>query len=218
MRIIDNKYDFYDYLQDPTDQLVFDRRESYNLTKELLCSKIKPYSHYWVSPTKNNYRILIQCGAAFWLVLLKMNDTMDNYDLELLDFWKNYDKPNELLKIDLIVFGWRINRAKVEDMRDAVNHNDYLKDYNINRYTKYTDYKTTYKKEEYTIPILSPSGLGNIIDPMDMFCAIEEYFSIEKTKLETTEPKGVTNDDKIVMHGFDTKSSFRGKNEDKKWY
>lgn len=205
MRIIDNKYDFYDYLQDPTDQLVFDRRGSYNLTKEVLCSKIKPYSY---CSTKNNYHMLIQCGATFWLVLLKMNDTMDNYDFELLDFWKNYDKPNELLKIDLMVFGWRINRGKVEDMRDAINHNDYLKDYNINRYTKYTDYK---KKEECTIPILSPSGLGNIIDPIDMFCAIEEYFSIEKTKSETTEPKGVTNNDKIVMHGFDTKSSFRGK-------
>lgn len=209
MRIIDNKYDFYDYLQDPTDQLVFDRRGSYNLTKEILCSKIKSHSYY--TRTENNYRMLIQCGAAFWLVLLKMNDTMDNYDLELLDFWKNYDKPNELLKIDLIVFGWRIDRGKVEDMRDAINHNDYLKDYNINQYTKYTDYKTTYKKEKCTIPILSPSGLGNIIDSMDMFCAIEEYFSIEKTKSETTEPKGVTNNDKIVMHGFDTKSSFRGK-------
>ena len=208
MRIIDNKYDFYDYLQDPTDQLVFDRRGSYNLTKEVLCNKIKPYSHcFRNSSTENNYRMLIQCGAAFWLVLLKMNNTMDNYDLELLDFWKNYDKPNKLLKIDLIVFGWRINRAKVEDMRDAINHNNYLKNYNINRYTKYTDYK----EEECTIPILSPSGLGNIIDPMDMFCAIEEYFSIEKTKSETTEPKGVTNNDKIVMHGFDTKSSFRGK-------
>lgn len=211
MRIIDNKYDFYDYLQDPTDQLVFDRRGSYNLTKEILCSKIKPHSYYCVSRTENNYRMLIQCGAAFWLVLLKMNDTMDNYDLELLDFWKNYDKPNELLKIDLIVFGWKISRGKVEDMRDAINHNDYLKDHNINQYTKYTDYKTTCKKEKCTIPILSPSGLGNIIDPMDMFYAIEEYFSIEKTKSETTEPKGVTNNDKIVMHGFDTKSSFRGK-------
>ena len=42
-----------------------------------------------------------------------------------------------------------------------------------------------------------------------MFCAIEEYFSIEKSKMETTEPKGATNDDKIVMHGFDTKLSFR---------
>lgn len=209
MRIIDNKYDFYDYLQDPTDQLVFDRRGSYNLTKEILCSKIKSHSYY--TRTENNYRMLIQCGAAFWLVLLKMNDAMDNYDLELLDFWKNYDKPNELLKIDLIVFGWKINRGKVEDIRDAINHNDYLKDYNINRYTKYTDYKTTLKKEECIIPILSPSGLGNIINPMDMFCAIEEYFSIEKTKSETTEPKGVTNNDKIVMHGFDTKSSFRGK-------
>jgi hypothetical protein len=34
---------------------------------------------------------------------------------------------------------------------------------------------------------------------------------MEKSKLETTEAKGTTNDDKIIMHGFDTKTSFRGK-------
>ena len=91
----------------------------------------------------------------------------------------------------------------------AIDNNDIHNSLNINYYVKYTDYKSTYKKEEYSIPILSPSGLANIINPTDMFCAIEEYFSIEKSKMETTEPKGATNDDKIVMHGFDTKLSFR---------
>ena len=34
MRIIDKLRDYYDYLQDPTDTLVFDRRNSYVVTKE----------------------------------------------------------------------------------------------------------------------------------------------------------------------------------------
>ena len=33
MRIIDKQHDFYDYLQDPTDRIVFDRRGSFLLTK-----------------------------------------------------------------------------------------------------------------------------------------------------------------------------------------
>ena len=40
MRIIDNKHDFYDYLQDPTDTVVFDRRNSFLLTKEIMCDKL----------------------------------------------------------------------------------------------------------------------------------------------------------------------------------
>ena len=34
MRIIDNKHDFYDYLQDSTDHLVFDRRRSFCLLSQ----------------------------------------------------------------------------------------------------------------------------------------------------------------------------------------
>ena len=41
MRIIDKQHDFYDYLQDPTDRIVFDRRGSFLLTKKLFCNDIK---------------------------------------------------------------------------------------------------------------------------------------------------------------------------------
>ena len=140
------------------------------------------------------------------------------YNIEVLDTWKNYDKPNELFKMDLISFNsfyslkdYKVNdfvpeliKAHIEDLRVAIDHNDIWLEHAINRYTKSND-KTP------NIPLLAPCGIGNIISPTEMFCAIEEYFSIEKTKSETTEAKGTTNDDKIIMHGFDTKISFRGK-------
>ena len=59
------------------------------------------------------------------------------------------------------------------------------------------------------IPIFASCGFGNYIDATEMFCAIEEYFSIEKTKSETTVAKGTTDKDKITTHGFDIKTSFR---------
>ena len=45
MRIIDKQHDFYDYLQDPTDRIVFDRRGSFLLTKELFCEGLR-YQRY----------------------------------------------------------------------------------------------------------------------------------------------------------------------------
>ena len=67
MRIIDKQRDFYDYLQDPTDKLVFDRRGSFLLTKEIFCERISTIRYYWQS----KYRfVLLQCGATFWLFLV----------------------------------------------------------------------------------------------------------------------------------------------------
>ena len=42
MRIIDKNTDYYDYLQDSEDTLVFDRRGSYLLTKDRLCEVLVP--------------------------------------------------------------------------------------------------------------------------------------------------------------------------------
>lgn len=45
MRIIDKQHDFYDYLQDPTDSIAFDRRGSFLLTKEEFCVGLR-YQRY----------------------------------------------------------------------------------------------------------------------------------------------------------------------------
>lgn len=88
MRIIDKNHDFYDYLQDPTDTIVFDRRGSFILTKKYICEHmVYPGYH-----NKSKYRfILLQCGAAFWLILATITERTEygapsNYDLELLYF------------------------------------------------------------------------------------------------------------------------------------
>ena len=43
MRIIDNNTDYYDWLQNvyPDDSLVFDRRDSFLVTKEIFCNHLK---------------------------------------------------------------------------------------------------------------------------------------------------------------------------------
>lgn len=98
MRIIDKQHDFYDYLQDPTDRIVFDRRGSFLLTKELFCDGLR-YQRYY-SDSRHRF-VLLQCGAAHWLFFVAIS-SMDSYDrpidynMELLADWKNYDRPMEV--------------------------------------------------------------------------------------------------------------------------
>ena len=223
MRIIDKQHDFYDYLQDPTDTIVFDRRDSFLLTKEDFCQKIS-VQRYW-NDSKHRF-VLMQCGAAHWLFLVTIEEYKANsmpaaYHMELLQTWKNYDRPNALIELHLITFNLHLYnyqlrdidvdyvRAHVDDLVDAINHGDYKEDQNIGNNTKFTEHKGRYIKETQNLPILKACGIAELVDPVSIFCAIEEHFSREKTASESTEPKGATNEDKVVMHGFDTKTSFR---------
>lgn len=234
MRIIDKNHDFYDYLQDPTDNsIVFDRRGSFLLEKSYICNQI--YSSN--SGISNQYKFIsLQCGATFWAFLLAVTrfekvenyyitDNPADYDLGLIATWKNYNKPNKLLDINLAPIGTRFlsydwKARNYEFKRDKVTPEatiDYFDSLdsrnltNVSTLRRVIDTKNGWEAKFYTIPLLNACGIANLIAPIDIFCAIEEYFSIEKSSSERTEAVGATNDDKIIMHGFDTKTSFRGK-------
>ena len=223
MRIIDKQHDFYDYLQDPTDRIVFDRRGSFLLTRETFCEGIQ-YQRYH---SNSRYRfVLLQCGVAYWLFLVTITarDSYDrpvDYDMELLKNWKNYDGPNELIKLSTVSFGihmwdYRIKdidpekaRSRVNDLKDTVDHGNCRVEHDLGCHTRITDHRGSFIKEIQNIPILKACGIAGLVDPMSVFCAIEEHFSIEKTASETTEARGITDKDKVIMHGFDVKTSFR---------
>ena len=224
MRIIDKQHDFYDYLQDPTDRIVFDRRGSFLLTKELFCDGLR-YQRYY-SDSRHRF-VLLQCGAAHWLFFVAIS-SMDSYDrpidynMELLTDWKNYDRPNKLISLHLISFSiigmWDymirdINpkrvRSRVSDLQAAIDQGNYRVEHDLGCHTKRIDHKGTPIKEILDLPILKACGIAELVDPVSVFCAIEEHFSMEKTASETTEAKGATEEDKIIMHGFDAKRSFR---------
>lgn len=222
MRILDKHYDFYDVYQDYTDNRVFDRRGSFLLTKNEICTKLYDKKEYW-GKVRDNHLILIQCGGTFWLELLTVtardSTFPTDFKVELIDHWRNYNKPNKLLVIEEID---RYNGRPLEDFGHEFDYNVIIKNTKIIKKDIDTcNYKghilsenKVWVNNEYiklNKPILKSSGLISVLDPFEFFIAIEEYFSIEKTKAETTEPKGATNDDKIIMHGFDTKISFRGK-------
>lgn len=228
MRIIDKQHDFYDYLQDPTDRIVFDRRGSFLLNKAEFCEGLRFQRYY----NNSRYRfVLLQCGVAYWLFLVTITAKDQNanpvdYNLELVGSWKNYDGSNELIKLSVVsfnVFMWSYYsgdytnrdidpekvRARVADFMAAIDQGNYRVEYNLGSHTKFTDHRGSWEKEVQCLPLLKACGIADRVDPISVFCAIEEHFSLEKTASETTEARGATDVDKAIMHGFDARTSFR---------
>lgn len=236
MRIIDKNTDYYDYLQDSEDTLVFDRRGSYLLTKDRLCEVLVPayYNNIYTKDSriqeKHSYKyLLLQCGATFWLILLydvRYNNygRPTEYKMELLSTWKDYSRSREVLKLTEISFMYdtlirqkknetyhEFIKSNVPRMIAAIQSNNLSTTQSLNGYEVGKSCKNKWIREIRTIPILTACGIADIIDPIDIFTALEEHFSLLKTESERIDPIGATNNDKIIMHGFDTKTSFRGK-------
>lgn len=236
MRIIDKNTDYYDYLQNSDDPIVFDRRGSYLLTKDRLCNVLtSAYDNTIYTRDRNIYEkhrykyVLLQCGATFWLILLYDVSYTDygrptEYKMELLSTWKDYSKSRDVLKLTEISFMYKtlvrqkkketyyeFIKSNVPRMVAAIQLNNLSNAYNLNGHRVDKSCKNTWIREIRTIPILTACGIAEIIDPVSMFTAIEEHFSLLKTESERIDPIGATNNDKIEMHGFDTKTSFRGK-------
>ena len=238
MRIIDKNTDFYDYLQNvyPDDTFTLDRSgESYMLTKEMICG------HLWLRPRGGPAKLYtnkpvyelgsLQVGGTIWLLLFSLIGKQcsgthpADYTVELITSWKNYNKPRKLIQLKLIDFGYvthffdtepcgyyfndfdkDIIMAKVDALVDEVNTDNC-------RFHDITSHQIQISGKYVTkhFPILKASGISNCIDPLDIYNAFDEYFSLEKQAAERTDAEGTTNNDKIINHGFDTKVSFRGK-------
>lgn len=228
MRIIDKNSDFYDYLQDKSDTIVFDRRGSKILDKRDIGN------HFDLINGKEDdkYRfILLQCGATYWLLLATVTDRdlwcANDYKLELLATWKNHFKPRVVIKMDILYFNcnYILNgpnvyvgsysydkiKQNVNTLKKMINTNDYKVSYNItDSMSKDYNLATRTRSTKFCPPILKNTGIPSVISAQEIFSALEEHFSLLKTEAERTEAIGVTNDDKITMHGFDVKTSFRG--------
>lgn len=224
MRIIDKNRDYYDYLQSGEDnRIVFDRRGSFTLTKEAICHSFWNVRYGDRTPWRF---LLMQCGSTFWLFLAEITKWDDwgrlpsDFRLELFDSWKDYSAERKLLSIEALSFYTLsicgdTTREKIGSRKDTIRSEvasrSYSHEGSLSHDEKITSCGSTFKHEKLFYPLLKECGIAGLVSAQDIFVAIEEYFSMEKTESETTEPKGVTNEDKIVMHGFDVKTSFRGK-------
>lgn len=232
MRILDKNTDFYDYYQDIyyDKSVTFDRTASFLLTKKMVCDYLRMKKSWLRVNNKLDYRsfVLLQVCNNFWMFLVEVTDIDEygvpkSYTVELISAWKNYDKPRCLMKMEIIKFEWSVYRffyksywmadkEEITNKKDvliqAVDTNNYKVEVSMNRDISFISKE---KQNERNIPLLKASGFAECIEPLDIYLAFEEYFSLEKRSMERTESKGLTDKEKIENHGFNAKTSFRGK-------
>lgn len=222
MKIIDKNTDFYDYYQNVyiDNTFTFDRRDSFVLTKELMCTFINKL-HYWqwrkLESSKYVY-VLLQICNTYWLFSIHLTkfdkfQRVEDYEVELLKKWRNCNKLRKLCSLEIIdiylynKYLTKTNLKTVDNLVKAIDTNNYKVETRIDKHTIYNGNT----KIEKHIPLLKASGLANYLDAHEVYLSFEEYFSLEKTSSERREPLGTTDIDKIESHGFDKKISFRGK-------
>lgn len=218
MRIIDSNKDYYDFYQNiyRDNTLVFDRRDSYNLTKDEFKSNFyyedpKRYL-YWGNNKSKDKDVVLQICNTFWLFNLTITNTDDygkctDYELKLIGTWKDYSVKSELIKLSHIKF-WRAADT-IDKKIEAIRLRDYRAEYVFDKFYVAKSNGNSDLKEEKHIPILQNIGIASLVKPLDIYLAFEEYLSTQKTNTERTESVGLTNDEKVTNHGFDIKKSFR---------
>lgn len=231
MKIIDKNNDFYDFYQNiyKDDTFTFDRRDSFILTKELMCNSLTiPHIPSYFLRGNPSFKIeypygynflLFQVCYTYWLFLIKITEIneynrVQNYEIQFLANWENINKPKKFYSLEIIEFYYFFYEGKkqIADYIKDIDTNNYKVRKKINSFTIYNGNK----KEEKHIPLLKACGIADHIDALKLYLALEEYFSLEKTSSERRDPLNTTDIDKIESHGFDKKTSFRGKQKRKR--
>lgn len=204
MQILDKNKDFYDFYQniyiDKT--YTFDRRKSVYFHKE-------DWNEFFYNNERNYIYYVLQVGYSRYLYKITYLGVstgwimhLDNYKVELVKYWKNYD--------NLVDFEFGI-AEELESYGYKNYHLSYEKQsidslYNTNLKKAYL-YASRLKGKSY--PILCESGIASCTDSHQLYMDIEEWLSAQKERELRTESKDITDKQKIVNHGFDTRESFR---------
>ena len=204
MQILDKNKDFYDFYQniyiDKT--YTFDRRKSVYLHKEdwneIFYNNERNYIYYilQVGYSRYLYKITYLGVSTGWIIRL------DNYKVELVKYWKNYDNLVDFefgIVEELESYGYKNYHPSYEKQSIDSLYNTELK--------KAYLYASRLKDKAY--PILCESGIASCTDSHQLYMDIEEWLSALKEKELRTESKDITDKQKIVNHGFDTRESFR---------
>lgn len=236
MRIIDKNTDFYDFYQNiyRDNSVTFDRTDSFLLTKEIMCEYLSVRRYKFLDRLEPINFVLLQVCHTFWLFMVEITAEKSGwmpteYKIELLKTWKNYHKQRRMIALDIIDFNYdadrlihqdkywsRYDKAKIvrraDTLAELIDRNDFKIRESIDCHIICKSGKDDeIIRIEKHIPLLKACGIAELVDPLEIYIAFEEYFSLEKSSEERTESNGLANDEKIGNHGFDLKKSFRGK-------
>ena len=209
MRIIDKNKDYYDYLQCYDDDVVFDRRGSYILTNQNICDLWCVFREDF-----SDKYLLLQVGYSYWLMIAKCESTAVSctnasqcidYSLELVNYWKDYNHFDSLHfgTVDkhfsaefLFSKKWDWKSNLIDEIKRG--NYEYKKDFTVDTYHKINDIKLVFCKTK----------IPSVVMADDLYNAFDEYFSHLKDDVKVDNMSDI---EKVESHGFDKKTSFRGK-------
>ena len=210
MRIIDKYKDYYDFFGHKSEDktLVYDRRGSTLLNKETVLFHIYRYSR------DNSLTFGLQAG--FKLFILEAIHLQADYDPKTR---KLQYVAGDLQLVDSIDnFNWAGQPLQFVDLKLPYAL------FNNRWYTYRSAWDRSYQNQLKTVPVmrqkdnglpdepladkplLRDTGIPALIPPFEIYKNLEMYISSLKTE-KTVDI--ATNDEKIINHGFDMKSSFR---------
>ena len=210
MRIIDKYKDYYDFFGHKSEDktLVYDRRGSTPLNKETVLFHI-----YHYSPDK---RLTFGLQAGFKLFILEALHLQADYDpktrklqhvagdLQLVDSIDNFNWAGQPLQFVDLKLPYALFKNRWYTYRSAWDrsYQNQLKTVPVMRQ------KDNGLPDEPLAdkPLLRDTGIPALIPPFEIYKNLEMYISSLKTE-KTVDI--ATNDEKIINHGFDMKSSFR---------
>lgn len=128
-----------------------------------------------------------------------------DYSLELVDYWKDYNHFDSLHfgAVDkhfsaefLFSKKWNWKSNLIDEIKRG--NYEYKKDFTLDTYRKINDIKLIFCKTK----------IPSIIMADDLYNAFDEYFSHLKDDVKID---NMTDIEKVESHGFNKKTSFRGK-------
>lgn len=185
MKIISKYKDYYDYLigvwgSDPI--IVLDRTKYDHLVPR----DVQPNNH-------EEYQFFI-CGKMISGYKLKgIEKILFKDDLKPFVKVHEYDK-SIYFKREWMNHSWRMNKLNLDLIEDATRLNE----------KENCPILVKYANNIYHFPILSLFNFNRAISAEEIYLMITEWLGRDKIHLNP-----ISNSEKIVLHGFDTRTSFR---------
>ena len=221
MTILDRYKDFYDYLSYDErfmdDTITFDRRNSKLLDKQSLCK----FDAFGKPQNCINY-IYFHIGYVTWIIKLEFkviwgrfgcNLDEKSYKMTLIETYKDYDDKYLFGLGHINISEFDIEYLKkyksLKSFKDIIKfeQQEHLK-YNNKSNVVYPLNGNSYNNiKNSDIYILEKTGIPSIINAEDIYLAFDEYFRSLKDDIDVE--TDLTDNDKIINHGFDKKTSFR---------
>jgi len=215
MKIIDKNKDYYDFYGRVINDIeppVFDRRGSCILTNNLIVEKL-------YDPNYSSSYFYAMLVTGYERYLFRFEYKIGNYDIlsgnyaicTNIKFLKKYSGiklktlSTAYKETPLCIYSVRLNTIWSKNFFKYKISDTYREEKFIDK-VSYDELINTSSTTMISLPILKDTSIPSFIPVHDMWVSLENYFiSLSNDKDISIE----TNNEKIVNHGFDLKTSFR---------